>query len=219
MLGLVSGRVSPGVVLEMGERHVARAERIHLPQHAKAGTDRMAALHADQRGDLVRLPRRGDAGRINAELHIGRVARDQPLDNVDLLHRRLHRLRFAKVRRDVNRPQLRTELAFADALEVGHHRRLAARRISGVAGIVEVKAFEDVLAPVTQLFGHVIVPIPHRCGGERSHGNLLGRTGGSGRGGGDEQGGCGKQQGAHGVLLRMVRSASLSQEGQHGEGC
>jgi hypothetical protein len=91
----VGGAVGPGGVLEMGQRHVARAERVHLPQHRQRAADRMAALHADQRGDPARLERLFSTGSGLAIGQLARVAGDQPFQHVDLLERRLDRLRLA----------------------------------------------------------------------------------------------------------------------------
>ena len=51
-LGLVGGRVRPAHVAVVGQRHVTDAERVQRAQHAQGRRDRVAALRAEQRGDL-----------------------------------------------------------------------------------------------------------------------------------------------------------------------
>ena len=55
IFGIVGGAVGPVVVLEVGQRHVARAELVELPQRGEAAADLVPALDADQRGDLAAL--------------------------------------------------------------------------------------------------------------------------------------------------------------------
>ena len=164
----------------MGQRHVAAAERIHLAQHAQRAADRMAAFHPQQRSDPPRLPRPGDIVGAGRELQVLRIARDQPLHHVDLLERRLNRLRLAEIGRDEHRPKLRPDMALAQAVEIGvHHRPGIVRRGLGslgrVGGVAEIEARKDVLAPVAQLFGNVVVAVPHRSRAQCLLRDLLGR--------------------------------------------
>jgi hypothetical protein len=157
----------------------------------------MAALHSQQRGDLARLQRLFDAGGILAEDQIARIAGDQPLHHVDLLERRLDCLRLGQLGRDKDRPELRSDPALPQPFEVGLHRQLALGRIGGVRGVGEIEIAEHILATLAQLFGHVVVPVPHRRGAKCCLGDGLGRGGTLALGGtGDQGDGAGEQNGA-----------------------
>ena len=95
-----SAQPDVGVV---GERHVADAEREQRPEHAERPPDRVAALRAEQRGDLARLERRVDVGRGQRELESGRVSVDHPVHEVDLLEHGGHG-GVARQRRPGRRP-------------------------------------------------------------------------------------------------------------------
>ena len=175
MRGIVGRAVGPGVVLEVRQRHVARAEGVHLPQHAEAAVDRMAALHAEQRGDPAGLHRllhiRGGKGKLQPV----RIASDQPLHHVDLLDRRHGSLRFGKVRRDIDRPELGPDPALSQPRQVGMHRAGAALAVGFVRGVVEIEPGDHVVAARAQLLGNIVVPVPHRRRLERRGGDFLGR--------------------------------------------
>ena len=55
MPGCSRCRIGPVVVKRMGQRHVARAEHIHLAQHRQRIVDLMTTLEADQGGDAAGL--------------------------------------------------------------------------------------------------------------------------------------------------------------------
>ena len=83
----VGRRVGPRHVQAVRERHVARAEPVHHPQQRQRRVDRVAALHADERRDPP-LPD-GPLDVVGGERQrraIG-IARDHPVDDVDLLER------------------------------------------------------------------------------------------------------------------------------------
>src|SRR3546814_1884090 len=82
--GHVGRRVGPAQILRMRQRHVARAEIVHLAQHREARSDRMATLHAEHPRDLARLHRLFEFGRGRREHEIVRIARHEPLHHVDL---------------------------------------------------------------------------------------------------------------------------------------
>lgn len=52
--------VRPGSVAGRGEGHVANADRVEGPQHAQRAAERVAALDARQRAQLVALVRLHD---------------------------------------------------------------------------------------------------------------------------------------------------------------
>ena len=58
----VGRRIGPVVVLAMRERHVADAERVVGAQRAEAVLERLAVLHAEERGDLALLTGALDVG-------------------------------------------------------------------------------------------------------------------------------------------------------------
>ena len=63
----VGRRVGPVGVPAVGERHVAHAELVVGAQRAEAVLDRLAALHAQERGDLALLPGALDVGGAGGE--------------------------------------------------------------------------------------------------------------------------------------------------------
>ena len=181
MRGRVRGAIGPCGILEMGQRHIARAQRIHLPEHAERPIDRMPALHADQAGDTPCPPRRTHTGTVRTILEPVRVSRDEALRHVDLLQRRLHRLWPRQISRDIDRPELRPHMPLGEAGKVGLHGLM--RAIGRVRGIGKIKARQHILAAIAQLLGHIIVAIPYRRLGQRSLGHRLGRWTGGGKAG------------------------------------
>ena len=107
ILGIVGRAVGELVVLEVGQRHVARAEVVELAQRGEAAADLVAALDADQRGDLARLVDADDVVGGARQLEVVRIGLDQPLDDVDLLERLADRGVAGDFARDVDRPELR----------------------------------------------------------------------------------------------------------------
>ena len=176
VLGLVGRAVGPGSVGEVRQRHVARSQRIHLAQHRQAAADRLTAFHADQRGDLARTHCLLNFGGAGGKAHVARIARDQALGDVDLLERRLHGLRPGQTGIDIDRPELRADMAPAQPREVGLHRPLP---LAGSAVPVvsrKSKLGNHVVPAIAQLLGNVVVTIPHRRGLERGLGDLFWRS-------------------------------------------
>ena len=73
--------------------------------------------------------------------------------------------------------ELRADLALPQPRQIGMHRPLPGRRIGRAARVTEIEIGKHVLAPVAQLFGHIVVPIPYRGSLKRCIGNVLRRTG------------------------------------------
>ena len=121
-LGVVGRAVGELVVLEMRERHVARAEIVELSQRCEASSDLVAALDPDQRSDLARLVDANDIIGGERELEVVGIGFDDPLDGVDLLERVADRVVAGDVRRDVDRPELRADAALMKPCHVGHQR-------------------------------------------------------------------------------------------------
>jgi hypothetical protein len=163
----------------------------------------MAAFHADQRGDLAGLPRLFDVGAAGRQHEVIGVLRDEALDHVDLLHGGLHGLRLGQAGRDIDRPELRADMALLHAGEVGLHAGRGARREEGghaavrqrfVDGVVEVETGQHILAAVAELFGHVIVAVPDGGFLQRGGDGLLGGERRSGEDGGGQRGGADREQ-------------------------
>ena len=76
-----------GTLLVVGQRHVARAEAVQHAQHGQRVVDRVAALDADQRGDLAGLDRPLDVVGGARQLERRRVASTIRVHEVDLLER------------------------------------------------------------------------------------------------------------------------------------
>ena len=163
--------IRPGQVLEVGYRHIPRAKRIHLAQHRQRAADRMATFHSDQRGNPAVSLGRCDLGRTGGKAESIRIARDQPFHHVNLFQGCLHRLRFGQISADIDRPELRSDLAFAQAQQIGVHRHDVFGGIGGVGRIAEIEIRDHIFTPLAQLFGHIIMPVPHRRSLERSRGH------------------------------------------------
>jgi len=192
--GRVGRAVAPRRVPAMGQRHVPRAEIIHVAQHRQARSDRMTALHAEHARDLARLHRLFELGRTGREHQVVRIALDEALHHVDLFQRLLHRLRLIAVRRDIDRPELRADMALAQPDQVGVHRNAVGGR--GVAGVVEIEAVDHIVGALAQRPGHVIMPVEDRRLLERGLGHCLGRgLRGGGRRDEGESGKAGEQDG------------------------
>ncbi len=119
---IVGRAVGPFVVLEVGERHVARAELIELPQRGEAAADLVPALDADQRSDFAGLVDAHDVVRSSGEGEVVGIGFDQALDDVDLLDRLADRGVAGDFGRDVDRPELRPDAALVQPRHVGHQR-------------------------------------------------------------------------------------------------
>ena len=162
--GRVGRAVGPRDILRMRQRHIARAEIVHLAQHGERRSDRLAALHPHHAGDLAGLHRPFELGRIGGEREIVRIARDEPFRDVDLFERLLHRLLLIAVRRHIDRPELRADMAPAQTPKVGVHRdhRRIGVGFRRVGGVDEIEVVDDIARAPAQRPRHVIMPVEHR---------------------------------------------------------
>ena len=117
---IVGRAVGPIVILEMGQRHIARAKRVKAAQRGEIIADVVATLHPDQRGDASGAVDTADIIGGGGEFEIARVGGDQTLDDVDLLERFADRGIAGDLRRDVDRPELSPDAPGAEAGDVGH---------------------------------------------------------------------------------------------------
>ena len=153
---LVGGRVGPGDVLAVRERHVTRAQRVHHAQRRQRRVDRVAAFHADHRADLAGLEGALHVvGRTGQHECVG-VFRDHAVDDVDLFERRAHRLFALHRRRHIDRPELPADATRTQARDIGHQRRL------GLADIQDVEVARRALLAKRPWV--VVVPV------DRGHG-------------------------------------------------
>ena len=91
MRGVSVAESAQSVLRVVRQRHIARAEVVHLPQHGEGVVDLMAAFDADQRGDLSGLVDAAHIGGGVGDLEIVRIARRHALHQIDLLEGDLHR--------------------------------------------------------------------------------------------------------------------------------
>ena len=89
MLGIVGRRIRPFDRLGVGQRQIARAEIMIGAQHREAVVDLAAALDADHRGDAPALVDAAHVGGGARQREGLRIARDDILDQIDLLERLL----------------------------------------------------------------------------------------------------------------------------------
>ena len=106
MLGLVAGGIGPIGVLGVRQRHVTRAERVGHAQHGQRVVDRVAAFHADERGDLPLAMNPLDVGGRQRQFERVGIMRHHLMDHVNLLEHRLHRGRPGGDGGDIHRPEL-----------------------------------------------------------------------------------------------------------------
>jgi len=104
----------------VGERHVARAERVEHAQRAERVVDRVAALHADHRGDAAGLERALDVSGGVGNLEDRRPLLRHAMDHVDLLHRHARRFLAHHRRGRIHRPELPADAALPQARNIGH---------------------------------------------------------------------------------------------------
>ena len=114
-------RIGPVDRVEVRERHVAHAEPPVGAQGAERVVDRVAAFHAEQRGDASLGVRAFDVRGGERERKVARVALDDAQRNVDLLEldtREPARAGIGRAR-DVHRPELAAHAARAQPLDIG----------------------------------------------------------------------------------------------------
>src|SRR5258708_27592473 len=87
IFGIVGRTVGEFIVLEMGERHVARSELVELAERSEAAANLMSSFNPDQRRDSASLVDAHDIVRGAGEREITRISLDHPFDDVDLLDR------------------------------------------------------------------------------------------------------------------------------------
>jgi hypothetical protein len=147
---LVGGRVRPGHVVVVGQRHVPHAEHPHHPQHAERLTDRVAALHPHQRCDPAGLDRRVHIVGRRGQLEIRREPLDESPDEVELLESTSYR---ALVLRHPQGPELRAHVTRTQPGQV----RVELRHRTG-----EVVRVQVVPAQLVERDRQVVVPVDHR---------------------------------------------------------
>ena len=116
---LVGRGVGPADVVVVRQRHVADAKGVQRAEHAERAVDAVAALRAEQGGDLARLERRLHVVGGQRELEAARVGGDHPVHHVDLLEDRRHGRVAREAGRDVDRPELAADPALHQARDVG----------------------------------------------------------------------------------------------------
>ena len=147
----VGRRVGPVVVLAVSERHVADAERIVGAQRAEAVLERLAVLHAEERGDLALLPGALDVGGAGGEEEGVRVGVDHPAGELDLLELGARRVRQS--RGDEDAPELARDPALAEPRDVG---------VDGRAALAQVDPGQIARERLAQRPGQVVVAVDQR---------------------------------------------------------
>ncbi len=123
-----SSRVRPG------KGHVADAEAVVIAQQAEAILDRVAALDAHQRGELVITVRGEDVGGREGHLHLVGMLRGLLVDGVDQFQRAFGILALVEIGLDPDGEELRAEIALFGGVEV---------HLATVEGHGEVVVFVD----------------------------------------------------------------------------
>ena len=114
----VAGGIRPGERLGVGQRQVARARTVELPQHRERVGDGVPTLDADERRDPAGCYDPLDVLRREGDLQVGREGGSQLLDEVDLLERHGGGSVSDVCYRDVGRPELDVDPPFAQSWDV-----------------------------------------------------------------------------------------------------
>ncbi len=150
--GRVGRRVGPGHVRVVRERHVPHAERAHRAERAEGSADRVAALHAEERGDAAGRDDALDVVRGHGEREPVRVRGDEAAHHVDLLDGGAHGIHAGQVRHP-HGPELRRDPAAREARQVG---------VQAGHRILDGQARDHVVAD-----GRARPALPHRALAER----------------------------------------------------
>ena len=171
--GVRGGGTGPRRVAAMGQRHVADAQ---LVEHAEIGQgvlDRVAALDADQRGDLALAVDPDDVGRRGRPSERRRSRHHSP-DHVDLLEGDGGAALVDERRRHVGRPELAADHSLLHAGDV---------RVDVLERAIGIHPGQVVERPLAKHFGKVVVRVDHRHGAMKGHRAGEIRVGGLGAGG------------------------------------
>ena len=141
------------------------------PQRPERAADRLAALGAEQAGDAAGGDDPVDVVGGAGETEDVRVRGDEPVDELDLLERRRHRLVPGQVARDVDRPELRADHPLAQSRQVGAQARLAPDEVD------DVEPGEVAADPLAQLPRQVVVAVDERVRAQDAGDPLGGRLG------------------------------------------
>ena len=117
---------------------------------------RVAALHADERGDLPLAMDALDVGGGQGQLEGLGITRHHLVDDVNLLEHRLHRGRAGGHRGHIHRPELGADAAGAQARDVRDQRR------AELAGVARQINRAEVVAVLAVLPGQVVVAVNER---------------------------------------------------------
>ena len=111
--------------------HVPGAERVVGPEGAQRILDGVPALHAEERPQPPPFPSALDVIRRQREREPVRVPGDHPAGDVELLqlHPRVAAVLHLAI--DIDRPELRADLALSQALEIGVLRRAGSQVVGG----------------------------------------------------------------------------------------
>ena len=122
----------------------------------------MAALDADERGDLAGAVNPAHVRRRVGDLEVRRVARGHALDQIDLLERHLHGLGALYIDRHPHRPELSAHVPGAQANDVRHERRHVGphRQLRGIG--FQIDGSEPALVAIPDLPGQIVVAVDER---------------------------------------------------------
>ena len=142
-------------VSEWVSGHVADAQVVLHAQHAERVIDRVAAFHADQRGDLAGLVDAHHVVDREGHLECIRIRLDHTLDDVDLFQRFAHgRALLGRVGGHIGRPELGADASLAQTGYVG---------VQVLLRLVQVDHQERKVFFFAELPRQVVMPVPHEA--------------------------------------------------------
>ena len=153
----IGGAVGPGGGLRVGQGDVAGPGIEEFSQETQGVIDRIATLHADQRGDPAAPVDAFDIGRGGGQFEHVRMGGDDPLDGVDLLEGFARGLGRGQGRGHIDRPELTPDAAGPQARNVGVQfgRGVEIRRQVHSVGVIAVF--------FAQRPGQVVMAVDQRC--------------------------------------------------------
>lgn len=155
----LSLRHSPRCIAGVCQCQITCTELIEHAQHTETGANRMAALDANQTGNLAGTMGLLDARRRRDQCHVMRIELNQATYQIDLFQRQLHCIQMLRRARSVGGPELGRDHALLEPTQIRVAPRTRRPRGQFAQIAAEMKVFQLILEEFAYVPRQIVVAI------------------------------------------------------------